>query len=499
MHTTLTIQEAFAARQAGKTVVCRHAESEVFETLNNVSAETWFDPHYIFALQIETITLGAYVFTKPYTLDELTLNDDVYYVGASGTILKGKFNPENEMLVSAVKNGSVQRDEENAILQMNAFRSLLNIEAELPEIVDYDFFVVDGESPKPETKKRRGGRKSKDTQPAAENKSVNAQDTSQLNDDQSKEIDHTDPAVSKYIDAISAAGSNAELVQIEDNIIDDDHKFLHDDLNLFRELITQKRQVFKKIKAETQLAAFKDNLNDASTVEDLNALAIKVESLGDIHPDLEEDFYILSVDIAAKLEKLNQIDFIDQEQQHDNDPKGVVNTFTVQINEAKNIADLKKVELEINKFWSLNETDRLDLKHRLKFRREELEMQSGSISELKELQKDAMNLSQYESQLSDLINHVQNAQTVDEANEPVTQTLDWTVEQRLPLITAISKRLCELGKPLIAQIREANDLNTLDVYLKQIHELIAVDGTLAHQCMQAYTVRKSALSLASPA
>ena len=33
MHTLLTVQEAFAARQAGKSVVCRHAESELFEKL----------------------------------------------------------------------------------------------------------------------------------------------------------------------------------------------------------------------------------------------------------------------------------------------------------------------------------------------------------------------------------------------------------------------------------------------------------------------------------
>ena len=79
MHTLLTVQEAFAARQSGKSVVCRHVESELFEKLNNVSADTWFDPHYVFAIEIETITLGGLEFTRPYALAELFANDVILH------------------------------------------------------------------------------------------------------------------------------------------------------------------------------------------------------------------------------------------------------------------------------------------------------------------------------------------------------------------------------------------------------------------------------------
>lgn len=485
MHTILTIQEAFAAKQAGKNVVCRHAESEFFEDLRNVSAETWFDPHYVFALQIDTIVVAGFEFTKPYTLDELTTGQEIFYIGASGTILKGTFNPANEMLVSGVNNGSVQRDEENATKQIKAVRSLLGITSDEPTVIDYDFSVVDGESTKSETKKRRGGRKSKDTQPSVSDEHV--------------PLDKTDTAIKVFTDKIDVATMTYELEEIQTNLNDSKDKLHPEEVEQIKALIVEKQNQIDKLAGDTAIELMTERLQSITTIGPLNDLEVDVKNQKLATPVVAENCDQLLIDIAAKREKLNHIDFIDHEQQHDNDPKGVVSTFTAQINEAKNIADLTKIELEINHFWSLNETDRLDLKHRLKFRRDELEMQSGSISELKELQKAAENLSSYQAQLLDLISRVQNAQTVDEANEPVTQTLDWTAEQRLPLITAISKKLVELGKPLIAQIREVNDLDTLEVYLAQIHELIAVDGTLAHQCMQAYTVRKSSLTQTSPA
>jgi hypothetical protein len=54
--------------------------------------------------------IADYEITKPYALDELTTGQEIFYISASGTILKGQFNPDNEMLVSAVNNCSVQND-----------------------------------------------------------------------------------------------------------------------------------------------------------------------------------------------------------------------------------------------------------------------------------------------------------------------------------------------------------------------------------------------------
>ncbi|ENX00925.1 hypothetical protein F900_01909 [Acinetobacter modestus] len=560
MHNLLTVQEAFAARQAGKSIVCRHVESEIFEKLNNVSADTWFDPHYVFAIEIETITLGGLEFTRPYAIAELNNGDEIYFCGASGKILKGKFNPENEMLVAGIKNGSVQRDEANAIAQVTAFRSLLNIEVEAPVIIDYDFFAVDEEP-----KKLRGPRKKKESKPEIE--SAEDLGTNEHKDVESKALNLKDTAVKKYIDAISAAGSNADLVQIEDSIVDDNNRFSIEDLNHFQQLVDEKRQLFRKNSAESALVSFKDNLNDVRTVEEVDALEINVKKQKDKYPHFAAIYDDLLIDIAAKREELNQLDLIENETpvkpisgieaskvlfsektSAANDAElaeNVIDTFKLKIEEAKSISDLQSIRVMLDQNSHLKSEDKSQLKHILGCK--ENSLSQTSVSELKELQKEAINVAgsnhhqdienrilnakssnelaeventltvsdkdhfflkllnkrtelfAYEDKLEKLIQFLQTAQSIDEANEPVSQTLDWTTEQRLPLITAISKRLVELGKPLIVQIREATDLNTLEAYLVQIQELIAIDSTLAHQCMQAYTVRKSTITQISPA
>lgn len=80
--------------------------------------------------------------------------------------------------------------------------------------------------------------------------------------------------------------------------------------------------------------------------------------------------------------------------------------------------------------------------------------------------------SQYEIEYADLTAVVIHAQTPDEANSVVVKTQHWTEEQRKPLLSAISKRLCELQEQskiqpkeppsLMVQIQNAPDLTALD-------------------------------------
>lgn len=553
MHTLLTVQEAFAARQAGKSIVCRHVESELFEKLNNVSADTWFDPHYVFAIEIETITLGGLEFTRPYTLTELTTGDKIYFCGASGKILKGNFNPENEMLIAGVKNGSVQRDEANAIAQVTAFRSLLNIEVDAPVIIDYDFFVVDDEP------KKSRGRKKKDV----ETKLVETEPQ----DSEHEPLDESDTNVKKMIDAINSVANLVELDSIEAELSNNPWKYVQDELNQFQDLINQKRQQLEKQVADTAITSITERLEKATTIAELNDLELEVKNQRLVTPQVQNNCDKLLVDIAAKREELNQLDLIEietpvkpisgieaskvlfsEKTSAANDvelAENVIDTFKLKIEEAKCISDLQSIRVMLDQNSHLKNEDKSQLKHILGCK--ENSLSQISVSELKELQKEAINIAEsnhyqdienrilnaksssdlaeventltvsdkdhfflkllnkrselfaYEDKLEKLIHFLQTAQSIDEANEPVSQTLDWTTEQRLPLITAISKRLVELGKPLIVQIREATELNILEAYLVQIQELIAVDGTLAHQCMQAYTVRKSTLTQTSPA
>jgi hypothetical protein len=124
MYSLITVKEAFAARQAGKPVVCRHVESELFEKLNSVSAETWFDPHYVFAIEIETIEVAGITFTKPLTADEVQHGDDIYVVQSCGEIHHYKYQVCHEALNQSVARGFAQRDQENAQLQAQAFCEL---------------------------------------------------------------------------------------------------------------------------------------------------------------------------------------------------------------------------------------------------------------------------------------------------------------------------------------------------------------------------------------
>lgn len=111
IQSTLTAQQAFEAMQAGKNVVCK-AFGNTYDTLDNFPATVFFKPDYEFALALQTIALNGIKFTTPLTLPELEDNQDLFIVSAS-SIKKMQFKGQIEVL-TAVKNGFAQRDEDNA-------------------------------------------------------------------------------------------------------------------------------------------------------------------------------------------------------------------------------------------------------------------------------------------------------------------------------------------------------------------------------------------------
>ncbi|MGG2096154.1 hypothetical protein ABFY41_00875 [Acinetobacter haemolyticus] len=100
--------------------------------------------------------------------------------------------------------------------------------------------------------------------------------------------------------------------------------------------------------------------------------------------------------------------------------------------------------------------------------------------------------SEYEKNLSDLINRAKNAQSAAEANALTKYTSTWTIEQREPLLKVINLRLLELSPPLTARIREAQSLAILNTFLSDIESL--EDRIYANDCMQAYAKRKAELT-----
>ncbi|MDX7938771.1 hypothetical protein SJ000_00950 [Acinetobacter baumannii] len=161
MSNLLTAAEAFAALQKGKTVLCRYAGNGVlkadksFSTLDQMPATVFGQPHYEFCIQLETIELAGITFTKPLTIEEYEEGQEVFVISTySHTVYVLDF--KTNALIDSINSGFVQRDAENAKLQLKAFSKALGIE------INNDLSVIRlGEEPK-----KQRGKKSKAEKPS---------------------------------------------------------------------------------------------------------------------------------------------------------------------------------------------------------------------------------------------------------------------------------------------------------------------------------------------
>ncbi|WP_111805018.1 hypothetical protein [Acinetobacter baumannii] len=160
MNTLLTAAEAFAALQKGKTVLCRYAgdgtlkADKSFSTLDQMPATVFGLPNYEFCIQLETIELAGITFTKPLTIEEYEEGQEVFVISTySPSIYVVNF--KTTALIESINSGFVQRDAENAKLQLKAFSKALGIE------INNDLSVIRlGEEPK-----KQRGKKSKAEKP----------------------------------------------------------------------------------------------------------------------------------------------------------------------------------------------------------------------------------------------------------------------------------------------------------------------------------------------
>ncbi|MDO7438433.1 hypothetical protein [Acinetobacter nosocomialis] len=156
MTNLLTAAEAFAALQKGKTVLCRPIGDMLdFSDLDQFPASVFGKPDFEFCIKIETIELAGITFTKPLTIDEYEEGQNVFVIN---TYLPSIYNVgfKTPALIEAINSGFVQRDAENAKLQLKAFSKALGIE------INNDLSVIRlGEEPK-----KQRGKKSKAEAPA---------------------------------------------------------------------------------------------------------------------------------------------------------------------------------------------------------------------------------------------------------------------------------------------------------------------------------------------
>ena len=133
MNNLITAAEAFAALQKGKTVLCRYAgdgtlkADKSFSTLDQMPATVFGLPHYEFCIQLETIELAGITFTKPLTIDEYEEGQDVFVISTySPTVYIINF--KTNALIESINRGFVQRDAENAKLQLKALSKAFGYE-----------------------------------------------------------------------------------------------------------------------------------------------------------------------------------------------------------------------------------------------------------------------------------------------------------------------------------------------------------------------------------
>lgn len=155
MNNLITAAEAFAALQKGKTVLCRPIGDMLdFSDLDQFPASVFGKPGFEFCIKIETIELAGITFTKPLTIDEYEEGQEVYVISTySPTVYVLDF--KTNALIDSINSGFVQRDAENAKLQLKAFSKALGIE------INNDLSVIRlGEEPK-----KQRGKKSKAEKP----------------------------------------------------------------------------------------------------------------------------------------------------------------------------------------------------------------------------------------------------------------------------------------------------------------------------------------------
>ncbi|HEM7110692.1 TPA: hypothetical protein U2K45_002048 [Acinetobacter baumannii] len=156
MNNLLTASEAFAALQKGKTVLCRPIGDMLdFSDLDQFPASVFGKPGFEFCIKIETIELAGITFTKPLTIDEYEEGQDVFVLTTYSPAIY-VVNFKTPALIESINSGFVQRDAENAKLQLKAFSKALGIE------INNDLSVIRlGEEPK-----KQRGKKSKAEKPS---------------------------------------------------------------------------------------------------------------------------------------------------------------------------------------------------------------------------------------------------------------------------------------------------------------------------------------------
>ncbi len=268
MTNILNAQEAFAALQKGKTVLCRyagngslHADKD-FSTLDQMPATVFALPNYEFCIQVEMLELAGITFTKPLTIEEIEQGQDVFLIQPHAVIQQYKFNENIEELVNGIRSGFAQRDFENAKRQYEAIcsavgGSIFEVSLELAE----------------QPKKKRASKKQNDSNCVVQQSTHAANDDVSLDDiigpvgdqkptsnDVEKKTLDVIPTQSDILnsptsfDAVAAAVVN-KAKEIDEVTLENNSKKLANDESEYQEKLATLKQRVDESKTPTEVNA----------------------------------------------------------------------------------------------------------------------------------------------------------------------------------------------------------------------------------------------------
>ncbi|WP_343620828.1 hypothetical protein [Acinetobacter proteolyticus] len=430
MNNILNAQDAFAALQKGKNLLCRFKESDFME-LDQFPATVFGLPDYEFCIEIEKIDLAGFTFTKPFEIDELVDDQDIFVIDFTCShVLKGKYNSKNKQLVGMVENGLVQRSIFDAESQIRAFHSVIGVHNGV--IVRFEDFLgktlkADSPTEPKQTRKRESKKDAVDPQ-----------------------IEHNKDLV---IDAIARCLTAEEV--------------------------------------EATCYGLDKNGFNASQLEAINAAKLaKLDQLTQEKVAAESVDYDLL--IQDKLEPELSV---------------LCDAFVSEIKNANSKIALNEVRRRINSNDELSEVEHAELATRINIKLASFE--ETKLDDIDEPRKETghyfdqvkKETAEWNSQLQDLLAHLENTKTPEEANALVRYTKTWTEDQRQPLLRAISRRLQEFQNPkpteqpsLAVQIQNAPDLTTLDALEIDVSSL---DVVIQPEMLRLITTRRLQLENAA--
>lgn len=222
----LNAQEAFAALQKGKTVLCRYAgdgtlrADKDFSSLDQMPATVFASSNYEFCIQLEMLELAGITFTKPLMLEEIEDGQDVYVTNTYGqTIYISEFGKMTcTALIDSINSGFVQRDEENAKLQLQALSKALGREL----IGECQVVRLGNEKPKKRTSTKKANNEVHIAQEPEQVPDIEAPKETASNDVKEKTFTEStephseiDPLVESATDTTEAQVSQAEEKDME--------------------------------------------------------------------------------------------------------------------------------------------------------------------------------------------------------------------------------------------------------------------------------------------